>query len=320
MTATYPDDAVFNANLFSSIGSPVTYSNTGAVATEFNLGQAVNHRGETLVWSEGVLQGTTTYYLSNSNYTVNFFDPPNSSNLTLQTITVPDRLKKIVSEPTMYISEFSNTSVTVINSNNYLIDGVRTAWAFNQSATPTSTSEILLVISGIIQQTTTYTFPSAVLDTRGIDISPAINGANDTISIRVFDNSPVQTTDRCNAMSDKKPSRGIPKETKYSVSTFKSQSGYESRRLLSRKKKRSWELTYTNISELEKDAIESFFDQRYGSYEAFFFDTTHIGDSVGIVVAKLKENSLKSVLNRQIGTDTLNKFYTVTFGLEEVYD
>ena len=50
---------------------------------------------------------------------------------------------------------------------------------------------------------------------------------------------------------------------------FNSQAGYEKRRLRSRRSKRNYNLQYTNITGIEKTAIENFYNARSGAFEPF---------------------------------------------------
>lgn len=324
MTATYPDDAVFNANNFSVVGTPVTYTNTGA-ATNFNINRVVNHVGETLAIVDGLFQDPSAYTLSNGNFTVTFLTAPAADNVTIKAITIPANLTKVAKFPNMLAQDYGNNSVAGFNvqsvdSNTYDIDGVNIAWAVPAAATAiTNTNQLIVTVSGIVQQITAYTFPSSTLDTRGIDISPALPGGDDTLTIRTLDTSFTSQTSRCNNMSDKKPDRGQLTENAFDTSIFSSQAGYEKRRLISRKGKRSWQIAYTNISGLEKDAIKEFFDNRFGNYETFFFDLTHVGEDSGTAFVRF-DGVLQINLNRVLSDDNLDKYFSVAFKLQEVFD
>ena len=79
--ATYPTDATAPITAFP-VTSTVTFSSTGAVATDFNLATDVAHAGEVAAFIDGVLQQTTAYSISNSGATASFITAPNASNLT----------------------------------------------------------------------------------------------------------------------------------------------------------------------------------------------------------------------------------------------
>ena len=139
----------------------------------------------------------------------------------------------------------------------------------------------------------------------------------DTLSIRVFDSS-VTTIDRFTSMADRKPDRGITSKRKYDVTTFTSQAGYEKRRLKSRRSKREYDLQYSNITGIEKTAIENFYNARSGEFESFTFDLSHINEAGTITVRFDKELNITQVLS--VGTALTDNFYDVKFNLKEVYD
>jgi hypothetical protein len=141
--------------------------------------------------------------------------------------------------------------------------------------------------------------------------------STDTLGIRVFD-SAVTTIDRFGSMADRKPDRGIASKRSFDVTTFTSQAGYEKRRLKSRRSKREYDLRYTNISGIEKTAIENFYTQRSGEFESFIFDLSHINESGTITARFDKELSIDQTLST--GTGLLDNFYTVSFKLKEVFD
>jgi hypothetical protein len=140
---------------------------------------------------------------------------------------------------------------------------------------------------------------------------------DDTLSIRVFD-SEVTTTDRFTSMADRKPDKGISSKRKFDVTTFTSQAGYEKRRLKSRRSKREYDLQYTNITGIEKTAIENFYAARSGEFEAFIFDLSHINEAGTITVRFDKELMITQVLS--VGPALTQNFYDVKFNLKEVYD
>ena len=86
-------------------------------------------------------------------------------------------------------------------------------------------------------------------------------------------------TDRFNSMADRKPDTGFSSEETFQIATFQSQAGYEKRRLQSRRSKRNYSLQYSNISGIEKTAIEQFYRERSGEFETFTFDLSHLNDS-----------------------------------------
>ena len=140
---------------------------------------------------------------------------------------------------------------------------------------------------------------------------------SDSLSIRVFDGS-VTTIDRFSSMADRKPDKGFTTERKFDTITFSSQAGYEKRRLKSRRPKRQYDLRYTNITGVEKTAIENFYNARSGEFESFTFDLSHINES-GTINARF-DGSLKVTQVLSHGSALTDNFYTVSFKLLETYD
>ena len=119
-------------------------------------------------------------------------------------------------------------------------------------------------------------------------------------------------------MADRKPDKGFATNEKFDVASFTSQAGYEKRRLKSRRSKRNYSLTYTNITGIEKTAIEEFYRSRSGTFEAFTFDLSHINDS-GTINARF-DGPLNTTQVLSRGTALVDNFYTMTFNLKEAFD
>lgn len=168
--ATYPSDATAPISAFP-ITSTVKYTSTGALETDFNLSTTVTHAGEVAAYIDGVLQQTTGYSVSNSGATIAFITPPNASNLTLQTVSIPPVLKQLRSTYSSLASEFSNTSATVINGNSYTLNGYQTAFAIPAAASVVSADDLSVYLSGVYQNRDAYTYPSTTLGVNGIDIA-----------------------------------------------------------------------------------------------------------------------------------------------------
>jgi len=530
--ATYPDDATAPVTAFSVIASS-TFTNTGVI-TQFNLPSAVDGRGSIAAFADGILQSTSSYELSNSGQTVTFLAAPSSSNLTLQTISLPSRFRVLRSFPAVSAVEYSNSSVTVVNGNNYSINGNTESFALSADANVNQTTDFMVYLSGVFQEPSAFTYPSTLLGFNGIDIgdnnqtklltnfssnltdsspqahtvtlssgSPSYSASNitlpgstylsiasssdfdtdreshftfdtiitpdagatlssnqtllsryennsnyyylrtvgtnsniafvvndsgnitelqggncnggisyhvavsyskttqtlglyvnnirvasssfipsttatgpltigaannasgagqqpykgkiefvrmakscryegaglqpqkqlvptvisgsplgaidkeDKLSIRIFDSS-VTENDRFNSMVDRKPDRGIESERKFDVIKFESSAGYEKRRLKSRRAKRNYTLTYTNVTGIEKTAIESFYNQRSGEFESFIFDLSHINES-GTITTRF-DGTLKINQILSSGTSLIDNYYTIDFKLQEVYD
>ena len=141
--------------------------------------------------------------------------------------------------------------------------------------------------------------------------------ANDSLTIRTFSAS-VDTVDRFTSMADKKPDKGFTVDRVFDVSTFESQSGYEKRRLMSRRPKRTFSLNYTNLTGIEKKAIDDFYIARNGTFESFDFDLTHLNES-GTAICRFA-NPLKVTHVLSAGNNLRENFFSVSFNLQEVFD
>lgn len=126
------------------------------------------------------------------------------------------------------------------------------------------------------------------------------------------------TTSTFSSMSDRQPDRGYTSEQTFSTIVFESESGYEKRRLRSRRPKRSLDLTYTNIDGLTLSAINNFYNARSGDFESFYFDLSHINES-GTITTKFS-SPVKVTHVLSTGSNLLENYYTVSFSLTEVYD
>lgn len=128
----------------------------------------------------------------------------------------------------------------------------------------------------------------------------------------------VTTTNTFSSMVDKRPDSGYSVQKSFTTTTFVSESGYEKRRLKSRRGLRTYNLSYTNITGLEKGAIESFYNARSGEFESFDFDLTHVNETGIIRVRFDGALDIRHVLT--VGLDVLNNIYSVSFKLKETYD
>lgn len=166
--ATYPTDATAPITAFP-VTATVTYSSTGS-STYFNLPATVDFPGEIAAFADGVLQSTSSYSLANLGQSVSFVTAPSASNLTLQTISIPDKLKETRSTFTTLAVEYSNTSAQLLDGNTYLINANQETFALPAGANITAVSELQVYVSGIYQAPDAYTFPSVDLGFNGIDI------------------------------------------------------------------------------------------------------------------------------------------------------
>ena len=329
-TATYPTDATLNALSFASTAI-VSYTANGT-RTAFNLGESVKFKGETIAQFDGVIQDSAQYTMSNGFNTVNFASAP-SSGLTvkLTSITLPERFTTIRSFPRTLIQSYG-LAATEVDSNNYAINGKTVDFRIPVGSETVSGEDSLeVVIQGVPQPNDAFIFPSgnASLSTvtvriaNSVSTSLAATVANaysaaqiNQLSIRAFFTQ--KNKDFLESMEDRKPDRGNEINKEFDVITFESQAGYEKRRLRSRRPKRQFSLEYTNISGLEKEAIEKFYDARQGTYESFFFNMAHINQA-GTLITRF-EGSLDVNHNHSLDGTKQNNFYTVGFALQEVFD
>jgi len=316
--ATYPDDATLAVTAFSVVGES-TFNNTGATTTDFALPTTVAHRGEVAAFIDGVLQATSSYDLSDSGGTASFLTAPNATVLSLKTISLPERFRATRTFPSVRAVDFNASSAQVIDSVSYLINGSRTAFAFPEGVSVSTTADFMVFVSGVQQQADAFTYPSATLGNSGIDIDDDGTPLDDpdTLSIRVFDSS-VTSFDRFTSMTDRKPDKGYTSQVSFDSINFTSQAGYEKRRLRSRRSKRQYSLQYTNVTGVEKTAIENFYNARSGEFESFVFDLSHINDS-GTINARFS-GALKVTQVLSNGSGLLENFYAVSFDLQETFD
>lgn len=129
---------------------------------------------------------------------------------------------------------------------------------------------------------------------------------------------PTDATSGAFSMTSRKPDTGYSTDRTFSTMLFETESGYEKRRLRSRRPKRTFDLSYSKVNGTVKDAIESFFMNRSGDYAAFTFDLAHVNDS-GYVTVRF-EGPLRIQHVASISTDAIDNFYTVSFTLKETFD
>ena len=330
--ATYPSDATLNALSFSSTGV-VSYTGDGS-RVAYNLAEAIRFKGELIAQFDGVIQSSGGYTMSNSFNTVNFVAAPaNGVAVKLTSVTLPDRFTTVRSFPTTLIQTYTPTS-TVVDSNTYAINGKTVDFRVPVGAESVTQEDSLeVVIQGVPQPNEAFIFPSGnasisqqtvrIAQFVDADSSLAATVANaysaaeiDQLSIRAFVTQ--KNKDFLNSMEDRKPDRGNEIKKEFDVIKFESQAGYEKRRLVSRRPKREFALEYTNVSGLEKDAIETFYNNRHGEYESFFFNMAHINQS-GTLITRF-DGSLDVNHEHSLDGTKQNNFYTIGFALKEVFD
>jgi hypothetical protein len=319
MVATYPTDAVFNVNSFSTIGS-VQYNNTNTT-TEFILPTSITNIGQVLPFADGVLQDATTYTLTAYNgisySNIAFNAPLYTSNLTLKTISVPNYFYINQLGLSTALLTFSNTAPVTIRSNTYVVDGIRTTFPLPLLANGSNKDNILVTRNGVNQDQTQFTYPSATLNIYGIDMLVAPL-AEEVVEVRYFDSGTNRYTRRT-SMASRKADKGFSYTREAEVKTSKFIAGYEKRRLVTRRLKRKWNFNYTNINGIEKEAIEAFYRDRNGPYEAFSFDLSHLNEQGLVTVIFDSPPQVTNVLSGS-PNDLTQNFYNVTMNFREVDD
>lgn len=318
MTAIYPDDAVYNINSFSTIAS-IQYNGTGST-TEFVLPTTASTVGQVLAFSEGVLQEASTYDLSAPTGTqfsnVIFTGSLSAANLTLKVISVPNYFYSDQYSLNTALIEYSTTPV-IVRGNSYSLNGSRTTFALPVTATSSNKDSVLIFRNGLSQVQGSFTFPSATLGIYGVDLSAA-PAASGTLTIRIYDTTSKRAI-RSVSMEDKKPDKGFSytQEPIFKGTSFIA--GYEKRRLITRRMKRKWSLSYTNITGIHKEAIEDFYLARSGGFEAFSFDLDHLNEQGVVTVTFDSPPTVTQVLSGSLYDITQN-FYNITMTFKEVDD
>ena len=118
------------------------------------------------------------------------------------------------------------------------------------------------------------------------------------------------------SMTNRRADRNYSYSQSFENATFTSQVGYERRRQISRRRKRTFTFGFTNITGVYKAAIENFYNNRGGPFEAFEFDLSYAGQS-GTIIVRF-EGNLNIV--QVVATDNeLTDIYNVTFTLQETF-
>jgi hypothetical protein len=167
--ATYPNDAKANVTEFAILSTD-SFSNTGATRTAFNISAAAVNTGEVFVTDDGITIPTDQYSLSNSGGTVNFVAAPNASSLVLKTISLPARFRVSRKVELTGTVNYNNTTPVINDSNTFLINSNTVSFALPNTSNVVSADSIFVAISGILQESSDFTFPSVVYGTQGIDI------------------------------------------------------------------------------------------------------------------------------------------------------
>ncbi len=331
----YPNDATFNPLLIPAL-SRITYT-AGGSQTSFNLSEAAEKVGEVVAVFDGIPQSTDTYTLSNTNTlntslknTITFNDAPASGAVVeLRVIRIPPSFEILRSFPDVKSITYSGDNVSV-SGNSYAINGSQLHFALPENSLVDVKDDLIVTIGGITQNQDQYTFPSPTLGKQGIKIGSDAAGTIpfsnttvaptagiNTLSITSFNKDEVIT--RLDSMADKKPDRsGIQFREQFNFERAEMQAGYEKRRLISRRPKRTFSVQYTNVTGLVKSAIEEFYRARSGGFESFLFELTHINEP-GTVTTRF-EGPLNITQVLSAGTNPIDNFYTISFDLQEVFD
>ena len=168
MVAYYPQDATACTALFPATAT-VSYNNTGST-TDFNLGANAAFAGEVIAVADGVVLASSTYTLIDSGSKISFTEAPSATLLELKTTSLPDRFKVRRKIDVTSAVEYSNTTATIVNSNTFLINSNTESFALPAGSSVSSAGEIFVFLSGILQSTNAFTFPSTVYGNQGIDI------------------------------------------------------------------------------------------------------------------------------------------------------
>ena len=332
---TYPNDAKFNPLVIPSL-SRITYTGDGSNST-FTLGEPAEKVGEVVIVIDGTAQDTSTYSLNTRNpLNGDLFDkvtldvaPESGVVVDIRTIRLPSSFEIVRRFPSVKTVLYTGDTPRTLNGNTYLIDGQTVAWSLPENSRVSSKDDILVSVNGVTQNSADFTFPSNELGRNGINVALNVEGTepfanldSDTggissLSITTFNKRRV--TSRIQSMEDRKPDRsGISLAQNFDYDTYESEGGYQKRRLKSRRAKRGLQLKYTNITGLEKSAIEEFYRARSGGFEAFIFEMAHINETGTITVRFEGALEVNQVLST--GTNPIDNFYTVGFSLVEVFD
>ena len=325
--AIYPDDATVSASAFATLSSGTKIYNNTTTTTVFPLPITVSYVGEVFVTIDGTVQDVSSYYLSNNNGSITFYAAPAITEMIIRCVDLPARFRRLKTSPTLavYHVTYSNTAFTTVNGNSYIINGVQNSFPLPESAQGqlVNAAAIFVTVSGVLQNQGDYTYPSSTLGLNGVQLSESPNAnditssANTVVEIRTFLTESSYIS-RFTDMRDRKPNNGFMTQNQFNVSKYATQVGYEKRRLMSRRQKRSYQLTYTNVSGVEKEAVENFYRARSGEYENFTFDLTHINDT-GTVRARFNGPlEVQQVISS--GTSPTQNFYNIRFSLQEDFD
>ncbi len=118
------------------------------------------------------------------------------------------------------------------------------------------------------------------------------------------------------SMVNRRPDRNYVYVQSFDNAIFTSQGGYERRRQISRRRKRTFNFVFNNIRGVYKEAIENFYNSRGGTYESFEFDLSYAGQSGTMISRFSGDLNIVQVLTTD---NPLTDIYNVTFSIQEVF-
>jgi hypothetical protein len=131
---------------------------------------------------------------------------------------------------------------------------------------------------------------------------------------------PIDATYTLNAvtysMTDRRPDRNYSSSKSFETAIFTSQAGYERRRQISRRAKRTFNFNYNSVRGVYKEAIENFYNSRGGTYESFEFDLSYAGQS-GTMIARF--NGDLNIIQILATDNPVTDIYNVTFSIQETF-
>jgi hypothetical protein len=320
--AIYPDDAVVPTTAYSTLtgGINASVSITTSLGP-YTLPTAVSFAGQVVITnnSTGLLVPVSSYYLTTAagtTITFNSGSNPGTGTYTFRCVDLPATYRVISTSPTLSVSavRYSSSSVTV-EGNAYVTNGSTRTFSLPESALGTVNNGNFLLVSnaGLVVNTSAYAYPGTGTNYNTITFGTAPS-AGAIVEIRATSTTRQYTT-RLTDMRYRKPSNGYTTQNQFNVSKYSTQAGYEKRRLLSRRPKRNFQLSYNVISGVERQAIENFYSARNGEYEAFTFDLTHINQTGTVNCRFNGPIDIQQIISK--GSSLTENFYNIKFNLQE---
>jgi|688.fasta_scaffold693134_1 hypothetical protein len=118
------------------------------------------------------------------------------------------------------------------------------------------------------------------------------------------------------SMVNRRPDRNYSYVQSFDNAIFTSQGGYERRRQISRRRKRTFNFAFNGIRGVYKAAIENFYNSRGGTYESFEFDLSYAGQSGTMISRFSGDLNIIQVLTTD---NPLTDIYNITFSIQEVF-